>query len=59
MLDEIIPLALAQAQSGLGENISVTVVIPPEEVGGHSAQYQVDFIRRGEKLEFEAVTIVQ
>jgi len=42
-----------------GEAINVTIVIPPDYAGGREAQYRVDFIRQGETLQFEAVTILQ
>jgi len=58
-LDEILALALAQAQNMPGKTINVTIVIPPDYAGGREAQYRVDFIRQGESLQFEEVTILQ
>jgi hypothetical protein len=58
-LEEIVELALETAEELEGETIRVTVVIPSEQTGESPVNYQVDLIRQGETLVFEAVTIVQ
>jgi hypothetical protein len=57
-LEEMVELALETAEELEGEMIRVTVVIPPEQPEESPANYQVDFLRQGETLVFEAVTIV-
>jgi hypothetical protein len=57
-LEEIVELALETAEELEAEMIRVNVVISAEQPEESPANYQVDFIRQGETLVFEAVKIV-